>query len=200
MPFAFLLFPFNLRSAIRYAAIIAISLLALLWVAPPAGASQTDERLDTIFDRIKTTDNNAEGAALAELIWEIWLQSDNDIVNDLMSKGIEEMSVRNYKAALTAFNKMGEIDPEFAEGWNKRATVYYLMENYRASMRDIERTLTLEPRHFGALSGLGLIFLAIGNDGAALKAFEAALEVNPHMPGPRAYVEELRQRFRKKSF
>jgi len=78
--------------------------------------------------------------------------------------------------------------------------VYYVMGKYKVSIRDIERTLALEPRHFGALSGLGLIFLAIGNDGAALGAFEAALKVNPHMPGPRTNAAELRQRQRSKSF
>jgi len=169
-------------------------------LASPVGGSQTDERLDTLFGRLKTTDNNAEGADLTQLIWEIWHQSDNDIVNGLMSEGIGEMSVRNYERALTVFNEVVEIDPDFAEGWNKRATVYYLMGKYQASLRDIERTLALEPRHFGALSGLGLVFLAIGNDGAALKAFEAALKVNPHMPGPRTNAQELRQRQRSESF
>ena len=175
-------------------------MLALMSLAPPVGGSQTDERLDALFRRLKTTDDNAEGAVLTQLIWEIWHQSDNDIVNDLMSEGIGEISVRNYDSALTAFNEMVKIVPDFAEGWNKRATVYYLMGKYQASLRDIERTLALEPRHFGALSGLGLVFLAIGNDGAALKAFEAALKVNPHMPGPRTNAEELRQRQRSKSF
>jgi len=179
---------------------VAISMLALMSLAHPVGGSQTDERLDTLFGRLKTTDNNAEGAGLTQLIWEIWHQSDNDIVNDLMSEGIGEMSVRNYERALTVFNEVVEIAPDFAEGWNKRATVYYLMGKYKASIRDIERTLALEPRHFGALSGLGLIFLAVGNDGAALEAFEAALKVNPHMPGPRTNAEELRQRLRSKSF
>jgi len=179
---------------------VAISMLALMSLAPLVGGSQTDERLDTLFGRLKTTDNNAEGAVLTQLIWEIWHQSDNDIVNDLMSEGIGEMSVRNYERALTVFNEVVEIAPDFAEGWNKRATVYYLMGKYKASIRDIERTLALEPRHFGALSGLGLIFLAIGNDGAALEAFEAALKVNPHMPGPRTNAEELRKRQRSKSF
>ncbi len=179
---------------------VAISMLAFISLAPPVGGSQTDERLDTLFGRLKTTDNNAEGADLTQLIWEIWHQSDNDVVNDLMSEGIGEMSVRNYERALTVFNEVVEIDPDFAEGWNKRATVYYLLGKYKASMRDIERTLTLEPRHFGALSGLGLIFLAIGNDGAALEAFEAALKVNPHMPGLRTQVKDLRKSIRKKSF
>ena len=179
---------------------VALSMLVLMSLAPPAGGSQTDERLDALFGRLKTTDNNAEGAVLTQMIWEIWHQSDNDVVNELMSEGIGEMSVRNYERALTVFNEVVKIDPDFAEGWNKRATVYYLMGKYQASLRDIEQTLTLERRHFGALSGLGLIFLAIGNDGAALEAFEAALKVNPHMPGPRTNAEELRQRQRRKSF
>ncbi len=179
---------------------VAISMLALMSLASPVGGSQTDERLDTLFGRLKTTDNNAEVAGLTQLIWEIWHQSDNDIVNDLMSEGIEEMLVRNYERALTTFNEVVDIAPDFAEGWNKRATVYYVLGKYKASIRDIERTLALEPRHFGALSGMGLIFLAIGNDGAALKAFEAALKVNPHMPVPRIHAEELRQRLRRESF
>ena len=179
---------------------VAISMLALMSLAPPVRGSQTDERLGTLFDRLKTTDNNVEGAVLTQLIWDVWHESDNAVVKDLMSEGIREISVRNYDAALTAFNKMVEVEPDFAEGWNKRATVYYLMGRYKASIQDIERTLALEPRHFGALSGLGLIFLAIGNDAAALKAFEAALKVNPNLPGPRTHAEELRQRLRSKSF
>ncbi len=175
-------------------------LLALLSLAPSACASQTDERLDTLFRRLQTTDDNGEAAALTQLIWEIWHQSDYDVVNDLMSKGIEEISLGNYDAALAAFNKVVEVDPHFAEGWNKRATVYYLMQEYEPSIRDIERTLELEPRHFGALSGLGLIFFAIDNEGAALKALEAALKVNPHLPGARTRAEQLRRRLRNKSF
>ena len=169
-------------------------------LAPPVGGGQNDERLDALFSRLKTTDDNVEGAMLTQLIWEIWHQSDNDNVSELMSEGVGEMSIRNYEAALTAFNEMVEIEPDFAEGWNKRATLYYLMGKYKASISDIERTLDLEPRHFGALAGMGLVFLAVGNNPAALKAFEAALKVNPHMPGPRTHAEELRQRLRNESF
>ena len=177
-----------------------IVLLALILLPPSARASQTDERLDTLFGRLQVSDNNGEAAALTQQIWEIWHQSDNDVVYDLMSKGIEEMSIGNYDVALSAFKKVVEVEPKFAEGWNKRATVYYLMQEYESSIRDIERTLELEPRHFGALSGLGLIFLAMGNEGAALEAFEAALKVNPHLPGARTRAEQLRRRIRSKSF
>ena len=178
----------------------ATGLLALVSLVSPAVASQADERLDGIFAHLQTTGDDSEAAALTQLIWEIWHQSDNDTVNDFMSKGIEEMSIRNYRAALAAFNTVVEIEPNFAEGWNKRATVYYLMREYELSVHDLERTLALEPRHFGALSGLGLVFLAIGNEGAALKAFEAALKVNPHMPGAQTHAEQLRRLLRSKSF
>lgn len=178
------------------AAIVLVSVVAL---APAARAGQADERLDVLFDRLKTTDSEVEAAALTRQIWVIWGHSASDVVNAFMAKGAEAMSRRNYETALAAFNKVVETEPNFAEGWNKRATVHYLMGDYAASVQDVERTLTLEPRHFGALSGLGLIYLAVGDDLAALKAFEAALKVNPYLPGARAHVDQLRRRLRKNS-
>lgn len=180
--------------------IAATLLLALVSLVSPAVASQADERLDVLFANLQTTSDDAEAAALTQLIWEIWHLSDNDTVNDFLSQGIEKMSIHNYRAALAAFNNVVEIEPNFAEGWNKRATVYYLMNEFELSIHDIERTLALEPRHFGALSGLGLVLLAIGNEGAALKAFEEALKVNPHMPGAQIHAEQLRRLMRSKSF
>lgn len=121
------------------------------------------------------------------------------MVNASMTQGIEAMSSGDYGAALDAFNRVVETEPEFAEGWNKRATVYYLIGDFGASVRDIERTIALEPRHFGALSGLGLIYRAVGEDLPALKAFEAALKVNPYLRGARKHSEELRRRLSRNS-
>ncbi|MFQ5846586.1 MAG: tetratricopeptide repeat protein [Candidatus Methylomirabilales bacterium] len=189
----------NLRVA-RTVCIIAVPILAAMGaLAPIALPSQTDERLDALFDRLKTTHSEAEAARLTQQIWIIWVESESEAVNAFMAQGIAEMSRRHYEAALAAFNKVVEVEPGFAEGWNKRATVYYLMGDYEASIRDVERTLALEPRHFGALSGLGLISLAVGDDVAALQAFEAALRVNPYLPGARAHVKELRRRLRRNS-
>jgi tetratricopeptide (TPR) repeat protein len=84
--------------------------------------------------------------------------------------------------------------PNFAEGWNKRATVYFLLGDFDASVGDIERTLQLEPHHFGALSGLGQIYLALDREEAALKAFEAALVIDPHLVGVRAAVEGIKKK------
>lgn len=164
-----------------------------------AWAGQNEKRLDALFDRLKATDSAAEATVITREIWAIWQQSDSDTVNVLMARGIEEMSRGNYKAALDVFNNVVEAEPDFAEGWNKRATVYYLIGEYDASVRDVERTLALEPRHFGALSGLGFIYLSLGNERAALKAFEKALKFNPYLPGARTKAEELRQRLHERS-
>jgi tetratricopeptide (TPR) repeat protein len=83
------------------------------------------------------------------------------------------------------------LDPNFAEGWNKRATVYYMMGDFDASVADIQKTLTLEPRHFGALSGLGLIYDALDKPAAAVKVWQKALEINPHMQSIRHRIEEI---------
>ncbi len=174
-------------------------LVAITPLTPVAFPSQTDGRLNILFDRLKATESEAEAAALTHEIWFIWGQSESDTVNGLMAEGVAAMSRRAYGEALAVFNKVVETDPSFAEGWNKRATVHFLMGEYEASVRDVERTLALEPRHFGALSGLGLIYLAVGDDGGALRAFEAALKVNPHLPGARAHAERLRRRVRRDS-
>ena len=109
-----------------------------------------------------------------------------------MGLGVNAMARADYSTALDLFNKMVEVAPNFSEGWNKRATVYYLMGEYEQSRADVAKTLELEPRHFGALSGLGLIDLAEGQNDKALDAFRRALKVNPTMPGPQHWIEELK--------
>jgi tetratricopeptide (TPR) repeat protein len=140
-----------------------------------AQADQTDERLDGLFEVLKTTgDREAVRAAEAE-IWRIWIESERGEIDALMIEGIAAMTNQRIEDAITIFGQITESAPEFAEGWNKRATAYYLNEDYAASVRDIQRTLALEPRHFGAISGMGLIFLSRGDETGALAAFEAVL-------------------------
>ncbi len=174
--------------------------MALLLAAPlNLMADQTDPRLDVLFGRLQTTDDAGDAAEATNLIWIIWHQSDDHRINDLMRRGLAEMSVQDYPAAVKTFGEMIDLDPSFAEAWNKRATVYYLMGDYRASVKDIDKTLELEPRHFGALSGLGLIMTALGNDEAAISAFEATLAVHPFAEGAKQNLEALRARQKKRS-
>jgi tetratricopeptide (TPR) repeat protein len=167
---------------------------ALLAASMNLMAAQTNARLNALFDRLQTTSSVAEAATVTNLIWAIWHQSDNEQANELMQQGLAEMSQRNYRAAVETFSAMIGVDPEFAEAWNKRATVHYLLGDYKASVKDIDRTLELEPRHFGALSGLGLIMIALDNDEAAIQAFEATLAVNPFAEGARENIQRLKER------
>jgi tetratricopeptide (TPR) repeat protein len=165
-------------------------LLAALWVVP-APADQQDRRLDRLFDRLQQTADQTEAAVIQHRIWQLWFQSDSDDVNKLMRAGQVAMGQGNYRDALEAFDRVVELAPDFAEGWNRRATLHYLMDNYDASVADVRRTLTLEPRHFGALSGLGLISIRLGYTDQAVEAFRRALDVNPHLPGAKANIESL---------
>jgi tetratricopeptide (TPR) repeat protein len=97
-----------------------------------------------------------------------------------------------FRSALQHFSSLIQRSPGFAEGWNRRATLHYLRGNYASSARDIKQTLLLEPRHFGALSGLGLIMIRLREPDAAIVAFEKALAVNPHAANVRYHLERLR--------
>ncbi len=168
--------------------------LVLLVLAFAASAAQNDARLDGLFERLKSATNPVEAGLVEEAIWQIWLISNDARANRLMARGIGAMNRGDNARALAAFDEIVKIMPGFAEGWNKRATVHYLMGGHEASLGDIERTLALEPRHFGALSGRGLVDLALGRDEAALEAFESALRIHPHLPGAKSHVKALREK------
>ena len=164
--------------------IISIFVLAVFTLANfnlPANADQGDKRLNVLFDLLQATQDPKEARSIEAGIWKIWIEGKNEKINQAMSRGISAMNDGQYDTALDNFNEVIRLAPEFAEGWNKRATVFYLMRKYDHSVEDIAKTLRLEPRHYGALSGLGLINQALGNTGAAIRAFEQALKINPHL-------------------
>lgn len=175
----------------RWLAAMAVALT--LAGAVTARADQSDTRLDPLFARLQTTTDGSEARVLEAMIWSIWSETADPASAALMRDGMLAMSSGAFADALAHFDALVERDPDFAEAWNKRATLHYLLGDYRASVADIVRTLDLEPRHFGALSGLGLIYTALNQGDAALRSFERALELNPHMPGAKANVEQLRR-------
>lgn len=177
---------------------VVLGILATLMMAVPAPgrADQSDERLDELFDRLRTTENPLEAQIIEVQIWRIWIDSERDDMNALMEKGTRAMAQGRLEDAIAIFGRVVTTLPDFAEGWNKRATAHYLNQNYTASVIDIERTLALEPRHFGAISGMGLIFLARRDEAGALCAFEKVLKIHPHARGAKARVEELRKKLK----
>jgi len=142
-------------------------------------ADQNDEQLPGLFADLKAASSAGDAQRLESSIWLSWLATDDEKSAQLLQRIVEAMAVRDMDEALAASNELVEYDPEFAEGWNKRATVNYLIGDFNSSVKDIQRTLQLEPRHFGAISGLGLIFLQKGDFKAALEAFENVLDISP---------------------
>lgn len=174
--------------------ILALGLtLLLMATAPMAAADQDDSRLDDLFAALSTAGDEAKAAAIESQIWAIWHEIDDPASARLLRQGGEAIASRVFQVAIVSYDRLIARSPDFAEAWNRRATLHYMMGNDEASVRDIEETLRLEPRHFGALSGLGLIMLRNDRPRAALRSFEAALEVHPHLPAARAHLEPLRQ-------
>ena len=167
--------------------------LVLIFSISPTIAGQNDTRLNNLFERLRVTQDLAEARGIEGTIWEIWTESENANVNRAMLIGIASMHAGQLGTALNKFNEVIQLAPDFAEGWNKRATIFYLMKKFDRSVNDIAQTLKLEPRHFGALSGLGLINQAIGQNKAAIKAFEHALDLNPHLPGLKEKVTKMKK-------
>lgn len=156
-----------------------VSLAPLLGQPSVADADQTDPRLPALFDRLQQTDNPAVARLTEFMIWQIWGESGKGDLDRLMREGEEAMGAADFKTAKARFDAVIAARPDFAEAWNKRATMHYFAGDYQASLDDIEQVLELEPRHFGALSGLGLVNIALSRDAAALDAFERVLALYP---------------------
>lgn len=173
--------------------ILAAFLASFLLLGVPDGnaGSSRSETLDQLFAVLHSTSDPDEGYRLTALIWAIWNRAEDAETQRLLDKGRKAMERLDFDEALASFNKVIERDPGFAEGWNKRATLYYVMGEYRASIKDIEEVLRREPRHFGALAGLGMNQEALGNDRRALNAWRRALKENPYLEDARARIKAL---------
>jgi tetratricopeptide (TPR) repeat protein len=171
----------------------AILLLFVVNVSSSAvWADQNDPQLEELFQQLRNAPDEVAARQIERRIWALWVAHEDSNVNGLMEIGIGQMAYRNYPSALETFEEMVGLVPEFAEAWNKRATVHWLLGNYQDSLSDIDKTLALEPHHFGALSGRGQVYVDLEEWDLALKAFEDALEVYPQMVGPRLNSEAIR--------
>jgi tetratricopeptide (TPR) repeat protein len=138
--------------------------------------------LDALFQALREAADADQARAAEHGIWQRWMESGDPRIDAWLLRGIQAMSARDRRAALSAFDAIVRAAPDFAEGWNKRATAHWLLGDHPASLRDIDRTLALEPRHFGALSGLALIHEANGRVFEALDALESVGRIHPRMP------------------
>ena len=145
------------------------------------GGSST--MLDTLFAKLQTATDPMAIQSLEGAIWEQWVMVPEGPQRELMLRGIGEMQQRQLKQSVETFSKLIEIAPDLSEAWNKRATAYWLLGNFPASLNDICETVKREPRHFGAYSGLGMIRAEMGEYPRAVAAFELAKKHNPHIVG-----------------
>jgi tetratricopeptide (TPR) repeat protein len=175
-----------------FAACLAALVGAMLAFAASAQTKGGPTVLDTLFGKLQETTDPVAAHTLEQAIWEQWTLPPEPGQRALMFKGIGEMQARDFASAVATFSKLIEIAPDLPEGWNKRATVHWLRGDYPASLKDICETLKREPRHFGALSGLGMIRAEMGENGRAIAAFQMAKKHNPHIGGIDAEIARLK--------
>jgi len=161
--------------------------------APSTLADQTDPRLGALFLELRETASGIAAANAEREIWSIWLETDVPAAARAIARGVRHLQLARLDEAEAAFSRAIDAAPDFAEAWNKRATVRFLKGDDAGSAADIGRALVLEPRHFGALSGLAMIFERGDAPARALASYEAALAINPHLGRVRARVRALRR-------
>jgi tetratricopeptide (TPR) repeat protein len=171
---------------------------------PDAGAPPSDlprpehgERvynLNTLFDALKVAPDAQSAKAIEERIWAVWVVSGSDTCNLLMGRARAAADEKDYDLAIKLLNAVVELKPDYIEGWNRRATIYYLKKDYAHSIADIREVLSREPRHFGALSGLGLILQEIGDDKHALEAYRRVLAIDPRQEHVAETVKSLSEK------
>ena len=148
---------------------------------PQAVHGEPTYNLDTLFGALKLAPDVASAKAIEERIWSVWMVSGGDTCNLLMSRVKAAADDKDYDLAIKLLDAIITIKPDYVEAWNQRATVYYLKQDFGHSFADIREVLAREPRHFGALSGLGLMLQEIGDDKHALEAYRKALAIDPHL-------------------
>ena len=180
---------------------VALVLSAVL--APPLAAEPKPARapagekvrrpatLDDLFARLSTAKDEAEANGVANLIERRWSHSGSDTADLLMSRAGEAIQAKDHALAIELLDRVVTLKPEWAEGWSKRATAFFMMDDPVSSMADIRQVLTREPRHFGAWAGLGHIYMAGGDKKHALEAYRKALAIHPHLAKVKEIVERL---------
>ncbi|MBR0696867.1 M48 family metallopeptidase [Bradyrhizobium lablabi] len=208
----------RLRTRNRFLAI----LIATLLMAPVAASAQDDPRvipppraqkklpeapsklpkvpsdrtrgLDFLFGALKAAPDEASARHVEARIWALWLQTPSDTAALLMVRSKAAIDAQNYDIALKLLDAVVKLRPDYIEAWNRRATIYYLKNDYTRSLEDIRQVLAREPRHFGALAGLGMIMQEIGDDKRALDAFRKALAVDPYLEKVPEMVKQLSEK------
>ena len=162
-------------------------------------ANEKKNQLDQLFDQLKN-DDPVLSFKVEQKIWKIWsTHPEEENLTLMLSKGSDLVNNDQLKEAIDIFTKVIEIDPSWAEAWNKRATVLYLLGDFKKSQKDIDKVLELEKRHFGALAGQGLVNIQLKNYEKAIISYEKAQKIYPAMKSPKIMIKEIEKLIKKQS-
>jgi tetratricopeptide (TPR) repeat protein len=137
--------------------------------------------LERLFEALKVAPDDESAKYVEGRIWALWFASGSDTANLLMARVKTAVEGKDIDLAIKLLNSIIDIKPDYLEAWNRRATLYFMQKNYSAALADIHQVLAREPRHFGALSGLGIILQEFGDEKHALEAFRRALAIHPRL-------------------
>tara|TARA_B100000902_G_scaffold115111_1_gene116015 strand:- start:1290 stop:1832 length:543 start_codon:yes stop_codon:yes gene_type:complete len=162
-------------------------------------ADERNIQLNTLFNDLKIN-NNVSSSKIEQKIWKIWSTHPTDQkLTKMLAQGSALMNSRMFKEAIIIFDQVIDLDPEWAEAWNKRATALYLVGEYQKSQNDIDQVLKLEKRHFGALAGQGLVNIELKNYEKAIISYKKAKEIYPSMKSPEIMIKKLKKLIKKQS-
>jgi tetratricopeptide (TPR) repeat protein len=169
------------------------------WIEPPAKLPKAQrgdptKNLDFLFEALKIAPDEETAKAIEQRIWALWFSSRSATADLLMTRARKALEDKDTDLALKLLSAIVEIKPDFVEGWNRRATIHFSKKDYGAAMADIREVLRREPRHFGALSGLGMILQELGDDKHALEAFRRAVAVHPRIHRIPDLVKQLKEK------
>src|ERR1700722_4545344 len=168
------------------------------WVQPPGeaphGGRDRTYNLETLFQALKVAPDDDSARAIEQRIWAHWIVSGSDTCNLLMGRVKAATDEKDLDLAAKLLDAVIELKPSYTEAWNRRATVHYLQKDYGAALADLREVLTREPRHFGALSGLGLILQELGDEKDALEAYRRALAIDPRLENVGEAAKTLREK------
>jgi tetratricopeptide (TPR) repeat protein len=169
------------------------------WVEPPkdlprARRGDPAKGLDFLFGALKLAPDEDSAKSIEERIWAQWTASGSDTANLLMGRVKQAIEGNDHDLAIRLLDAIVEIRPLYVEAWNRRATVFFLKKDYASSLKDLRKVLALEPRHFGALAGLGMIMQEIGDDKDALAAYRRAADIHPHLKGMADKIKSLTEK------
>jgi tetratricopeptide (TPR) repeat protein len=177
--------------------ILRILILSLFFFSN-VNAEERNNKLDKLFVELKNTKDLSSAQVIENEIWEIWSIHPSDDrrgfrLTELLIQGTRLMNMRELSKAYQIFTKVITVESDWAEAWNKRATVLYLMKQYESSLADIEITLVLEPRHFGALSGQALNYIELNLYEKAIESYKSAQKIYPLLDSAKKMIPELQE-------